>query len=177
MVKAIGPSLARLGYKNGDSDLAIYRVLRDGITGTAMEPAHLSFVERWQVAGYLRTVQLHSDKGDDEPRTLNIHVSSEQITRANDNPGEWLSYSGSLSGWRYSSLSEITPVSVSQLRLLWVFQSTTSEPRFEFNPPCSQRHYFRHRTACDRRSPGCKDWWSDLEVRTTHSRRFAFRGW
>ena len=130
----LGPSLARLGYKNGDSDLAIYRVLRDGITGTAMEPAHLSFVERWQVAGYLRTVQLHSDKGDDEPRTLNIHVSSEQITRANDNPGEWLSYSGSLSGWRYSSLSEITPVSVSQLRLLWVFQSTTSEPRFESTP-------------------------------------------
>ena len=48
----LGPSLARLGYKNGDSDLAIYKVLRDGIAGTAMEPTHLSFVERWQVAGY-----------------------------------------------------------------------------------------------------------------------------
>jgi alcohol dehydrogenase (cytochrome c) len=130
----LGPSLARLGYKNGDSDLAIYRVLRDGIPGTAMEPAHLSFVERWQVAGYLRTVQLHSDNGDYEPRALNIHVSSEQITRVNDNPGEWLSYSGSLSGWRYSSLSEITPARVSQLRLLWVYQSATSESKFESTP-------------------------------------------
>jgi alcohol dehydrogenase (cytochrome c) len=130
----LGPSLARLGYKNGDSDLAIYRVLRDGIAGTAMEPAHLSFVESWQVGSYLRTVQLHSDNGDYEPRTLNIHVSSEQITRANDNPGEWLSYSGSLSGWRYSSLSEITPASVSHLRLLWVYQSATSESKFESTP-------------------------------------------
>jgi alcohol dehydrogenase (cytochrome c) len=130
----LGPSLARLGYKNGDSDLAIYKVLRDGIAGTAMEPTHLSFVERWQVAGFLRTVQLHSDTGDDEPRTLNIHASTEQITRANENPDEWLSYSGSLSGWRYSWLSEITPASVSQLQLRWVYQSTTSEPKFESTP-------------------------------------------
>jgi alcohol dehydrogenase (cytochrome c) len=130
----LGPSLARLGYKNGDSDLAIYRVLRDGIAGTAMEPTRLSFAERWQVAGYLRTVQLHLDNSEDEARTLNIHVSSGQIRRANGSPGEWLSYSGSLSGWRYSSLSEITRVNVSQLRLLWAYQSTTSEPRFESTP-------------------------------------------
>jgi alcohol dehydrogenase (cytochrome c) len=130
----LGPSLARLGYKNGDSDLAIYRVLRDGISGTAMESTHLSFTQRWQVVGYLRTLQFHSDNGDGESRLLNIHVSSEKITRANDNPGEWLSYSGSLEGWRYSSLSEVTPANVSQLRLLWAYQSTTNEPRFQSTP-------------------------------------------
>jgi alcohol dehydrogenase (cytochrome c) len=130
----LGPSLARMGYKNGDSDLAIYRVLRDGIAGTAMEPAHLSFLERWQVIGYLRNLQFHSDNGDDEPRPLNIQVNSEQIRRANDNPGEWLSYSGSLSGWRYSSLSEITTANVSQLRLLWSYQSTTSERKIQSTP-------------------------------------------
>ena len=78
---ALGPSLARFGYKNGDSDLAIYRVLTDGIAGTAMLPTDLSFAERWQVVGYLRTLQVHSDNGDDEPRPLNIQVSSEQIRR------------------------------------------------------------------------------------------------
>ena len=36
MAGAPGPSLARFGYKQGDSDLAVYRVLRDGIPGTAM---------------------------------------------------------------------------------------------------------------------------------------------
>ena len=130
----LGPSLARLGYQNGDSDVAIYRVLTDGIAGTAMEPTHLSFAERWQVVGYLRTLQLHADKDGDAPRRLNIQVSSEQIRKANDHPGEWLSYSGSLSGWRYSSLSEITPANVSQLRLRWAYQSSTSEPKFESTP-------------------------------------------
>ena len=131
---SLGPSLARFGYKNGDSDVAIYRVLTDGIAGTAMESTQISFAERWQVVGYLRTLQLHSNNGDDERRPLNIQVSSEQIRRAGDSPGEWLSYSGSLSGWRYSSLSEITPANVSQLRVRWVHQSSTSELKFESTP-------------------------------------------
>jgi alcohol dehydrogenase (cytochrome c) len=126
-----GPSLARFGYRYGDSDLAIYRVLRDGIPGTAMISPDLSFVQRWQVIGYLRTLQVHPDN-DQRPR-LNVQVSSEQIRRAA--AGEWLTYSGSLSGWRYSSLSEITPAKVSQLRVRWVYQSTTSDKsRFESTP-------------------------------------------
>jgi alcohol dehydrogenase (cytochrome c) len=132
---ALGPSLARLGYKNGDSEIAVYRVLTDGIAGTAMQPRDLSFAERWQVVEYLRGLQLHSDS-DDEAHSLNIQVTSEQIKRANDSLGEWLSYAGSLSGWRYSPLSEITPANVAQLRLRWVHQSTFSEPnsRFESTP-------------------------------------------
>ena len=131
---SLGPSLAQFGYKNGDSDLAIYRVLTDGIAGTAMEATHLSFAERWQVVEYLRTLQFHSDNGDEEQRPLNIQVRSEQIRGADDSPGEWLSYSGSLSGWRHSSLSEITPANVSQLRLRWVHQFGTSEPKLESTP-------------------------------------------
>jgi alcohol dehydrogenase (cytochrome c) len=131
---SLGPSLARFGYKHGDSDLAVYRVLTDGIVGTAMVSTDLSFAARWQVIGYLRSLQLQSGTGDDEPRPLNIQVSSEQIRRADDSPGEWLSYSGSLSGWRYSSLSEITPVNVAQLRVRWVHQSSTSETKFESTP-------------------------------------------
>jgi len=130
----LGPSLVQSGYKNGDSDLAIYRVLTDGIAGTAMVPTDLSFAERWQVIGYLRNLQLHPGTGDDEPRPLNIQVSSEQIRRANESGDEWLSYSGALSGWRYSSLSEITPVNVAQLRVRWVHQSSTSESKFESTP-------------------------------------------
>ena len=131
---SLGPSLARFGYKKGDSDLAVYRVLTDGIVGTAMVSTDLSFAERWQVIGYLRNLQLHPGTGDDEPRPLNIQVSSEQIRRANESRDEWLSYSGALSGWRYSSLSEITPVNVAQLRVRWVHQSSASESKFESTP-------------------------------------------
>ena len=73
----------------------------------------LSFLQRWQVIGYLGTLQFHSD--NDQLPPLNVQVSSEQIRRAGDSSGEWLTYSGSLSGWRYSSLSEITAANVSQL--------------------------------------------------------------
>ena len=131
---AFGPSLVRLGYKNGDSELALYRVLTDGIARTPMLPTNLSFAERWRVVSYLRTLQFHSGNNDDEASSLNIHVTSEQIKKTSDNPGEWLSYSGSLSGWRYSSLSEITPANVSRLRLRWVHQFTFSEPKFESTP-------------------------------------------
>ena len=140
---ALGPSLARLGYKHGDSELAIYRVLTDGVASTAMLPTNLSFVERWKVVNYLRTLQLGPANGGEGPSPLNNRVSSEQIRRTDDSPGEWLSYSGSLSGWRYSPLSEITPANVSQLRLRWAHQFTSahegpnaaiSEPKFEATP-------------------------------------------
>jgi len=129
---ALGPSLARFGFKHGDSDLAIYRVLTDGIPGTAMVSPNLSFVERWQVIGYLRTLQFNFK--NKELRPLNIQVSGEQIRQGDKNPGQWLTYSGSLNGWRYSSLSEITPTNVSQLHVLWAHQSSSSEPKFETTP-------------------------------------------
>ena len=131
---ALGPSLARFGFKKGDSDLAIYRILTDGIAGTPMAALDLAFAERWQVVGYIRSLQVHADNGDNEARALNIQVSSEQILKPEQNPGEWLTYSGSLSGWRYSLLSEIAPANVSRLRVRWVHQSSTNEFRFESTP-------------------------------------------
>jgi alcohol dehydrogenase (cytochrome c) len=130
----LGPSLVQFGYKNGDSELAIDKVLAEGIVGTPMVPANLSFSERWQVIGYLRNLQLQSGNGDNEVHPLNIQVSSEQILKAIDGPAEWLSYSGSLSGWRYSALSEITPANVAQLRVRWVRQSSTNDAKFESTP-------------------------------------------
>jgi alcohol dehydrogenase (cytochrome c) len=129
---SLGPSLVRFGYKHGDSDLAIYRVLTDGIAGTAMISPDLSFVQRWQVIAYLRTLQFHPDNDSLPP--LNVRASSDQIRNAGNSPGEWLTYSGSLNGWRYSSLSEITPANVSQLRVRWVYQSSSTEPKFESTP-------------------------------------------
>jgi len=131
---SLAPPLARFGYKHGDSDLTVYRVLTDGIVGTVMAPTGLSFEQRWQVIGYLRNLQLRSGIGDKDLPTLNIRVSSEQVLKALDSPGEWLTYSGSLNGWRYSSLSQITPDNVARLRIRWVHQSSTNEPKFESTP-------------------------------------------
>ncbi len=129
------PPLNRSGFKNGDSDLKIYQVVRDGVRNTAMASSDLSFVERWQVVGYLRDLMLHGQNRDIGTTQLNIPVvTSEHIETYESRPGEWLTYSGSFSGWRYSPLAEITPTNVSTLRVRWIRQFTSSEAKYESTP-------------------------------------------
>jgi alcohol dehydrogenase (cytochrome c) len=128
-----GPSLVRPGFTHGDSDLAIYKVLRDGIAGTAMVPTGLSFVERWQVVGYIRTLQERASRSF-QAFHIDIDVSADQLRTPASRPDAWLTYSGSLNGWRYSPLNEITAANVSRLRMRWGRQSATNESKFESTP-------------------------------------------
>lgn len=133
----VGPALNHFGLKHGDSDLDIYRVLRDGVPNTAMRAPGISMVERWQLVGYLRQLQLHGIGlvGLGAGRTpLDIEVDSEQILSAGSKTDEWLTYSGSLDGHRYTPLDQITPANVSQLRIRWVRQFDTSLPTIEATP-------------------------------------------
>ena len=50
------PSLAKSNYQVGASDLALYKVLRDGIPGTAMAGFDFSIEKRWQLVGFLRSL-------------------------------------------------------------------------------------------------------------------------
>lgn len=49
-------------------------------------------------------------------------VSFDRILRADDEPNNWLTYSGSLNGQRFSQLSQIAPDNVARLRLQWILQ-------------------------------------------------------
>ncbi len=125
---AYGPPLNRTGFSHGDSDLAVYKVLRDGIPGTGMLRIPMSQMERWQLVGYLRTLQAaNSQETAERLPAAHIQVSSEQVLHAGNRPDEWLTYSGSLDGHRYSPLTEITPRNVTQLRVRWVHQFDTTE--------------------------------------------------
>ncbi len=130
-----GPSLTRLQYNYGDSDLAVYKVLRDGIRGTAMQSTGLTLLERLQVTSHLRTLQnqLSEDRKPDVSR-LAVQVSNGRLLAAGTSPAEWLMYSGSYNGWRHAALGEITPANVAQLRLLWVKQFDISNPNIEATP-------------------------------------------
>lgn len=129
------PPLNRPGFKNGDSDLRIYKVLRDGVRNTEMVPTDLSFVERWQTVGYLRDLQLHASN-----KNILVHrpdiptVTTQQIEGYESGPGDWLTYSGSLSGWRYTPLAEITPANVSNLRVRWIQQFRSDDTKYESTP-------------------------------------------
>ncbi len=129
------PGLNRSGLSHGDSDFAIYRVVRDGVPQTGMAAVAMSPQQRWQVIGYLRTLQLAaSSQHAKQSSPINIQVSDEQMRTAGSSPDEWLTYSGSLDGRRYTPLKEITSENISRLRVRWVHQFESSEKMSESTP-------------------------------------------
>jgi alcohol dehydrogenase (cytochrome c) len=129
------PRLNRSGLSHGDSDLAIYKVVRDGIPQTGMAPVATSPRDRWQIIGYLRALQsAASSQNIERLPPINISVSGEQILSAGTKPDQWLTFSGSLDGRRFAPLAEITPENVSRLRLRWIHQLGAIESRNESTP-------------------------------------------
>jgi alcohol dehydrogenase (cytochrome c) len=130
-----GPSLLRSEYNHGDSDLAIYKVLRDGVPGTAMPPAGLPIRVALQVIANLKILQAHvSEDHKAEAPQRAINVSDERLQAAGTSPDGWLTYSGSYNGQRYSPLAEITPANVAQLRARWIRQFDSDDAGSEATP-------------------------------------------
>jgi alcohol dehydrogenase (cytochrome c) len=61
---------------------------------------------------------------------LGAQVSFERLLRADSEPHNWLSYSGSFLSQRYSQLAQITPDNIKNLELQWILQARTVE-KFE----------------------------------------------
>ena len=72
---------------------------------------------------------------DDAPRESTAAVIDVLPTQLNAQPpgANWLSYNGDFTGRRFSSLSQINPANVGQLRAQWVFHSSNSN-RLEVTP-------------------------------------------
>src|SRR5689334_19013092 len=60
-------------------------------------------------------------------------VTFDRILHADREPQNWLTYSGTVAGQRYSPLSQITPGNVKNLELQWVWQARSTE-KFETTP-------------------------------------------
>ncbi len=127
------PALNHAGLRHGDSDLAIYKVLRDGIPGTPMVAPDLTRLQRWQLTAYIRSLMLRP-RHRDQQQALDIQVTAADLASAGSFPDRWLTYSGSFDGRRYSPLSQITPANVARLRLRWIRQFDTAEPTIEATP-------------------------------------------
>jgi alcohol dehydrogenase (cytochrome c) len=65
--------------------------------------------------------------------TLPAQVSFDRILRANKEPQNWLTYSGTTMSQRHSPLNQITPQNVKNLELQWVYQARSLE-KFEATP-------------------------------------------
>jgi alcohol dehydrogenase (cytochrome c) len=64
---------------------------------------------------------------------LYAQVTFDRILRADKEPQNWLTYSGSTFSQRYSPLTQITPANVGNLNLQWAFQARSIE-KFESTP-------------------------------------------
>ncbi len=57
----------------------------------------------------------------------------ERIRNAGSEPGNWLTYSGTYAGHRFSALNQITPANVAALKPVWVYQASDLN-KFETSP-------------------------------------------
>ena len=57
------------------------------------------------------------------PLRAHAQVTSQRLAAAANEPQNWLTYSGSYYSQRYSTLDQITPANVRNLKLQWVYQS------------------------------------------------------
>ena len=60
-------------------------------------------------------------------------VTYERIRNASNEPGNWLTYGGNYAGHRHSTLAEITPANVANLKPVWVYQQADSS-KWEVTP-------------------------------------------
>jgi alcohol dehydrogenase (cytochrome c) len=129
------PALNRARLNHGDSDFAIYKIVRDGIPQTGMAGVPMSPRQRWQVIGYLRTLRPCScETNADRLPAIKLEVSPNDIRAAGSRPDQWLTYSGSLDGRRYTPLAQITPQNVSHLQIRWIRQFLSGEAMSEATP-------------------------------------------
>ena len=65
--------------------------------------------------------------------TLHAQVTYDRLLHADREPQNWLTYSGTYSSQRYSTLTQITPANVKDLEMKWVFQSDSIQ-KMEASP-------------------------------------------
>lgn len=65
--------------------------------------------------------------------TLGAQVTVEDIRSDPERGDDWLSYHGGYEGWRHAALDELTPETVGDLRVKWVFQARMDQ-KFETTP-------------------------------------------
>ena len=67
------------------------------------------------------------------PFAVHAQVTPERLLHANDEPQNWLTYSGSYASQRHSLLKQVDPSNVKNLELKWVFQAQSLQ-KFETTP-------------------------------------------
>lgn len=127
------PDLLRAPLKH-PSDWAMYEVIRSGIPGTPMAAHDYSDRQRWQVIAYIRANRRSAAAGKHLTDLPAPTIPAADLIGSARHPGEWLTYSGSYDGRRFSPLAQINTGNVSGLHPLWMFQPPAADEKNEASP-------------------------------------------
>lgn len=134
----VAPTLIGRSYTYGDSDWAVFRTVQRGVPTTAMPPHDWPDTRIWQVIGYLRSInviaagQATAQAAASIPADFRVPYAA--IAAQALPGGDWLTYSGSYTGARHSTLKEIDRASVGRLAPRWIHQFEIGSARIEMSP-------------------------------------------
>jgi alcohol dehydrogenase (cytochrome c) len=124
-----GPALVGRSLAHGSSDWAMYRTIRGGVPGTAMQAWGLSRDEIWRVIGFLRqsafeyNQRLAAGAGESAAQVAPLEASTpEMLKAAAGDPSDWLLPAGSYSGQRFSRDTQLNTGNVARLAVRWIHQ-------------------------------------------------------
>lgn len=130
-----GPDLRR--GVHGASDWATYRAIRDGIPETPMSPSALDDREVWRLVAWVQEIRREVGPAFNSTATVPwtvAPVSAAMLANPAGHPESWITYNGSYSSWRHSTLRDIGPANVGRLRLEWAYQLEAPDARVETSP-------------------------------------------
>jgi alcohol dehydrogenase (cytochrome c) len=135
----VGFSLQDHVFRQGRSDWALYRTITFGVPGTAMVARTLPRDDTWRLVSYLKQVIPRTEGGAITSEAALASMPVEAVTGANlsdsdEDPAEWLMYSGSYASHRYSRLAQINRSNIKELRVAWQRQFSTSVEKIETSP-------------------------------------------
>jgi alcohol dehydrogenase (cytochrome c) len=128
-----GPSLLGTESARLASDWSIFRTIRSGVPSTAMRAhPHLEFADIWRTVHYIETLRQRSHAVVDDQiippdAGWGAPVTYSEIAALHATGAEWLTYSGTYSSARHSSLSQIRADNIGSLEVAWIRQLNLEE--------------------------------------------------
>ena len=127
MAKEEGPAHPQTTSNGqGSSDWALFKTVSNGIEGTGMPPSPLPEPDRWRLVAFVKSLAEGAKSRSDSLLSSRIAgiapVHYESILASGQDPHQWLTYSGSYDGHRFSPDDHINVTNVSKLHLVWMHQ-------------------------------------------------------
>ncbi len=132
------PALFGREFKHAQTEWALYRTIRYGVPKTAMMSHPLPWEQVWQLAAYIRSIDIGGSSQTVPPLTQarldKLRVPFEELAAAAEPGADWLNYSGSYSSARHSALTQINRGNAANLALRWMMQLDDTADKNESSP-------------------------------------------